>query len=151
MSRKYNTETLYFTDKLRNKLSDIKFYPLTIMEAPCGYGKTTAAKEFLKKQEKRVLWMELDSNSINDFLVQFCDCFSEIDENITLKMKKASIDKDTSSFKEILILFENIHLSEEWILVIDNFQLVQNDTISNFNNKNFWNIKKNAYSNSYSK
>ncbi|NRT33428.1 LuxR family maltose regulon positive regulatory protein [Clostridium beijerinckii] len=132
MSRKYNTETLYFTDKLRNKLSDIKFYPLTIMEAPCGYGKTTAAKEFLKKQEKRVLWMELDSNSINDFLVQFCDCFSEIDENITLKMKKASIDKDTSSFKEILILFENIHLSEEWILVIDNFQLVQNDTISNF-------------------
>ncbi|WP_026889071.1 helix-turn-helix transcriptional regulator [Clostridium beijerinckii] len=132
MSRKYNTETLYFTDKLRNKLSDIKFYPLTIMEAPCGYGKTTAAKELLNKQEKRVSWMVLDSNSIKDFWIKFCDCFSGIDENTALKMKKISINKDISSFKEVFILFENVHISEEVILVIDNFQLIQNDIIINF-------------------
>lgn len=75
--------------------------------------------------------MELDSNSINDFWIKFCDYFSEIDENIALRMKKTRIDKDISSIKEIFILFENIHLSEEVILVIDNFQLVQNDDISN--------------------
>ncbi|AJG97757.1 ATP-dependent transcriptional regulator [Clostridium beijerinckii] len=132
MSRKYNTETLYFTDRLRNKLSDIKFYPLTIMEAPCGYGKTTAAKELLNKQEKRVSWMVLDSNSIKDFWIKFCDCFSGIDENTALKMKRMSINKDISSFKEVFILFENLHISEEFILVIDNFQLIQNDIINNF-------------------
>lgn len=132
MCKKYNTEALYFSDKLKNKLSDISCYPLTIMEAPCGYGKTTAAEEFLNKQDKKVLWMTLDNNSISDFLIKFCNCISDIDENIISKMKEMNMSKDISSFREIFALFENIKLPEETILVIDNFQLVQDKVINNF-------------------
>lgn len=132
MSKKYNTKALYFTDKLKNKLSDITNYPLTIMDAPCGYGKTTAAEEYLNKLDKKVLWLVLDNNSISDFWIKFCHCFSDIDEDIVLKMKQMGIPEDKISIEEFLVLFRKIKFSEETILVIDNFQLVQNKIINNF-------------------
>ncbi|WP_238915441.1 LuxR C-terminal-related transcriptional regulator [Clostridium sp. YIM B02555] len=132
MSKKYNTKAQYFTDKLKNKLSDITHYPLTIMEAPCGYGKTTAAEEFLNKLDAKVLWMVLDNNSTSDFWIKFCHSLSDIDKDIVLKTKDMDIPKDKISLEEFFILFRNINFSEETILVIDNFQLVQNKIINNF-------------------
>jgi len=132
MYKKYNTKALYFTDKLKNKISDITYYPLTIMEAPCGYGKTTAAEEFLNKSDKKVLWMVLDNNSISDFWIKFCDSLSDIDKDIVSKIKQMNIPKDKISLEEFFVLFTNINFSEETILVIDNFQLVQNKIINNF-------------------
>jgi len=131
MSKKYNTKTLYFTDKLENKLSDISNYPLTILEAPSGYGKTTAAEEFLKKSDKKVLWVSLDNNSTSDFWIKFCDMFLDIDKNIALKMKKIDISINKIALEEFLILFRNISFFKETILLIDNFQLVQNEVINN--------------------
>lgn len=132
MSKKYNTKELYFTDKLKNKLSDITHYPLTIMEAPCGYGKTTAVEEFLNKSDKKVLWIVLDNNSTSNFWIKFCNSLLEVDKDIALKMKKMDIPKDEISLEEFFILFENINFFEETILVIDNFQLVQDEIVNNF-------------------
>lgn len=40
---KYKThELLYFSDHLKKQLMKIKEFPLTIVEAPSGFGKTTA-------------------------------------------------------------------------------------------------------------
>jgi LuxR family maltose regulon positive regulatory protein len=102
------------------------------VEAPCGYGKTTAAEEFLDKLDAKVLWMVLDNNSISDFWIKFCHSLSEIDEDIGLKIKQIGIPKDKSSLEEFFIFFSNISFSEETILVIDNFQLVENKIINNF-------------------
>jgi LuxR family maltose regulon positive regulatory protein len=132
MSKKYNTKSLYFTEKLKNKLSDITHYPLTIMEAPCGYGKTTAAEEFLNKCDKKVLWIVLDTNSTSNFWIKFCNSLSEIDKDIALKMERMDIPKDEISLEEFFILFEDINFLEETILVIDNFQLVQDKIVNNF-------------------
>jgi len=132
MSKKYNTKALYFTDKLKNKLSDITCYPLTIMEAPCGYGKTTASEEFLDKLDAKVLRIVLDSNSTSDFWIKFCHSLSYIDKDIVSKIKQMDIHKDKISLEEFFILFRNINFPEETILVIDNFQLVQNKIINNF-------------------
>ncbi|WP_315067179.1 LuxR C-terminal-related transcriptional regulator [uncultured Clostridium sp.] len=132
MSEKYNTNALYFANKLRNKLSDIMNYPLTVMEAPCGYGKTTAAEEFLNKIDKKVLWMILDNNSIKDFWRKFCNCLSDIDNNVALKLKEMELPKDKNSFIEFSCLFKKMQFSEEIILVIDNFQLVQDEIINDF-------------------
>ena len=132
MSKKYNTKALYFTDKLKYKLSDIIYYPLTIMEAPCGYGKTVAADEFLNKLDAKVLWMILDNNSMSDFWMKFCHSLSYIDKDIALKIKQLDIPKDKISLEEFFILFRDIDFSEETILVIDNLQFVQNEIINNF-------------------
>lgn len=53
-------------------LSAILTYPLVIVEAPSGYGKTTAVRDFLAKQEGDALWIPLQSlHDIRDAWVCF--------------------------------------------------------------------------------
>lgn len=40
----------YFSNKLKRKLEQIPHYALTVVEAQSGFGKTTAVREYLKKQ-----------------------------------------------------------------------------------------------------
>ena len=44
-SRQINTQSLYFTERLTWAMGDIMKHPLTVVEAPMGYGKTTAVRE----------------------------------------------------------------------------------------------------------
>ncbi|MCL1940608.1 MAG: response regulator [Synergistaceae bacterium] len=41
-------EPYFFPQRLKNKLARMRNYPLTIVEAPSGFGKTTAVREYLK-------------------------------------------------------------------------------------------------------
>lgn len=132
MAKEYNIKALYFKDKLKSKLLDITYYPLTIVEAPWGYGKTTAVEKFLNKLDAKILWISLDNDSISDFWIKFCESLSDIGKDIALKIKQMNIPKDKSSIEEFLILFKNINFFEETILVIDNCQLVKNKIIDNF-------------------
>ncbi|HOO27872.1 MAG TPA: hypothetical protein PLU43_05365, partial [Lachnospiraceae bacterium] len=60
---KYKTKNLYFSPRLLDKLEDIWNHPLTVVEAPMGYGKTTAVKEYLKKTNAPVLWLRIYRDS----------------------------------------------------------------------------------------
>jgi len=43
-------EPHYFSDRLRQKLNKLRSFPATIVEAPSGYGKTTAVRDFLESE-----------------------------------------------------------------------------------------------------
>ena len=42
--KQYNTNEVYVNEKLTEKIDKINSHPLTVVEAPMGYGKTTAIK-----------------------------------------------------------------------------------------------------------
>lgn len=42
----YQTEAVYVTPKFENRLQAIPGFALTVLEAPVGYGKTTAVRFF---------------------------------------------------------------------------------------------------------
>ena len=71
-SKPYNTKNLYFSERLSDTMNGILDHPLTIIEAPMGYGKTTAVREYLNKAGVNVLWQrvydDLTSNFWNGFL-----------------------------------------------------------------------------------
>ena len=48
--------TLYFTPRLNAKLEQLKTCPLSALEAPAGYGKTTAVRQAMKDQKGEVCW-----------------------------------------------------------------------------------------------
>ena len=50
IAKKHDTRSLYFTKGITEAVGKIFQYPLTIVEAPMGYGKTTAVREFLSKR-----------------------------------------------------------------------------------------------------
>ena len=46
MTGKLNLQALYFSERLADDLENIKKYTLTVLEAPSGFGKTTALVKF---------------------------------------------------------------------------------------------------------
>lgn len=55
-SERYNTRSLYFSERITNAMRQIPDHPLTIVEAPMGYGKTTAVREQLNFYKANVMW-----------------------------------------------------------------------------------------------
>jgi len=51
-----NTRSLYFSERIKNSMSRVLDYPLTIVEAPMGYGKTTAVREYFNNSDAFMLW-----------------------------------------------------------------------------------------------
>lgn len=52
----------YFSPRLLAALTGILSSPLTVIEAPMGYGKTVAVREFLRRENLAVIWVSvLDS------------------------------------------------------------------------------------------
>ena len=56
------TASLLKRDRIDVELSMIYEYPLTIVEAPMGYGKTTAVKSFLKSERIHPLWISFHNS-----------------------------------------------------------------------------------------
>ena len=46
----------YFPAQVKNQLAQISCYPLTVVEAPSGFGKTTAVREYLKENLPEDVW-----------------------------------------------------------------------------------------------
>lgn len=57
--KRINPAALYFPDKIQEKLSYLKDYPLTVIHAPAGFGKSTALRRFFEQKVSKstpVLW-----------------------------------------------------------------------------------------------
>ena len=53
---------IYISERLKEKLSEIKRTRYTIVHAPVGYGKTQTVKSFLKGTGYNVLWINCQRN-----------------------------------------------------------------------------------------
>lgn len=50
MTQTLHLQTLYFPQRLLNDLENINKYTLTVLEAPSGFGKTTALDKFFSQK-----------------------------------------------------------------------------------------------------
>ena len=67
-------EDLFFSDALKRKLEQVKTCALSVLEAPAGYGKTTAIRTILQDSETPVYWYtaveSMPDNSFRWFIRQ---------------------------------------------------------------------------------
>lgn len=79
MARKgrYNTGSLYLSGRMTTALDAILDHPLTIIEAPLGYGKTTSVREYLRNAGVDVLWQRVYDDSTAGFWTGFAGLFGE--------------------------------------------------------------------------
>ena len=66
------TAALYFTDRLMERLAAVHERPMTLIEAPMGYGKTSAVREYLRRSGTRAIWTAVLSNGEESFWRDFC-------------------------------------------------------------------------------
>lgn len=111
--------------RINTILSEIFNYSLTIVEAPMGFGKTTAVKTFLTDMKTPYLWIAFLNSSASStfFWEKFSNEVLKIDENSGKKLKKLGFPMDAPQIEKILYILNNINYKEKTVLVIDDYHL----------------------------
>lgn len=107
--------------------------PLTLISAPAGYGKTTVVSQWIFKKGLKTTWLSLDEND-NDtllFLKYLLAALQKIEdrvgENITPILKGLKLPPLENLLIELINDISN--LSEDFILVIDDYHYIENKEI----------------------
>ena len=82
MTPKYNLQTVYLPKRLCDELESIKKYPLSLLEAPSGFGKTTALEKFFLQpcfKDALVIKQTLCSCNTAQYWEKFCRALSAVD------------------------------------------------------------------------
>lgn len=123
---------LYFPKRITEVMKRIFDYPLTIVEAPMGYGKTTAVREYLSNADANILWQRVYDNSETSFWKELCLLLSKLDTDRSYNLEQLGFPDDIVLKQEALKLIEDIELPEKTVLVIDDYHLINRAGIDNF-------------------
>ena len=119
----------YFSERLKRELGKIPYYPLTVVEAPSGFGKTTAVREYLKDNLSdgvREYWYTCLGEPAFSAWMSICGLFANIDSQTAVNLKNLKMPTmDTLFYMEKYL--RNIRCEAETYLVVDNYQLVNCD------------------------
>ncbi|MBP1866517.1 ATP/maltotriose-dependent transcriptional regulator MalT [Clostridium tetanomorphum] len=120
--------------RINHILKSVYNYPLTIVEAPMGFGKTTAVKEFLKCKKNPYIWITFlnDTKSTGCIWYQFCEQISKLDEKAGKALRSLGFPADVPQTKKVLSILNEIDYKEKTIFVIDDYQLSKEVKINNF-------------------
>lgn len=94
----FDTAALYFTDRLLDALADVERFPLTLIEAPMGYGKTLAVRHWLHGRTARQVWVSTLGASEDAFWRDFCVALARAfpdNEDVTDSLLRLGYPTDT--------------------------------------------------------
>lgn len=132
MENEIRTTNFFFTTRISKVMVNIVNYPLTIVEAPMGYGKTTAVREHLKKADVKYLWQKVYDSTVNGFWNGFCGLINEMDSNCAHSLVKLGFPDDSVSLLQALKLIKEIKLLKKTVLFIDDYHLVNQTSVGKF-------------------
>lgn len=115
----------YFSEYLKNQLNHIIDYPLTIVEASPGYGKSTAVNEYFLKAKagkyRKLFYTFLGEPAVSSWKGIVRE-FSKIDKSIGQYLSSLSVAVP-GNVGEIASQMNHLSCEEPTILCLDNFHL----------------------------
>ena len=117
-------EQLYFSDEIQRKLSGIYRSGLTMIEAPAGYGKSTAVRWAMKKlPAEQVRWFTAVSFQQDTSLDWFIRQIGSLDASAGNALRELGF-LNRSNVSDAADILSRLSISEPCYLILDNFQLV---------------------------
>ena len=139
--------------RLLEMLKDVLDYPLTLISAPAGYGKTSLLIDFAQGAEHPVTWFKIDSldQDITRFLYHLAASIDAAFPSCGTRMFSAidnieNIHRDQDQIIRIFVneIYDNI--SEHFVMLLDDFHLVNNEShIVNFINRFMLDMSDNCH------
>lgn len=131
-TKTYNFKTLYFSDQIRAAMDGVFKCPLTVIEAPMGYGKTTAVKGLLNREEIKLLWLTVHDSYVSSFWGGFSRLFNELNSTCAFSLDQLGLPNDSVSRQEALNIIKNMQLPIKTVIVIDDYHLLHNPDLDSF-------------------
>ena len=131
MQSKSYQQKIYLSDRLKSQLAQIPYFPLTIVVAPSGIGKTTAIRKYMEDDlpdSARQYWYTCLSECPSVAWAGICDLFSNINDETAKNLKKLGFPiMETLMYLSACI--KDINCFQETYIVVDNFQLLKSDIL----------------------
>ncbi len=119
----------YYSPRLRGKLEGILTAPVTVVEAPSGYGKSTAVRDYLMDSLPEgtpvYWWNAVEGEPVNSW-DRLCRELIHIDSSAGKELLAAGFPKLMSAW-EIGQILRSISCSTQTVLVLDDFQHLQRE------------------------
>jgi len=139
--------------RLFDILNDLLDLKLIIIAAPAGYGKTSLLIDFANHSEWPISWLSLDSldqdpfRFVTHFISAIQARFPEFGKNSIAVLNNTPQDKlDTSALVTTLVNDIYEHITEHFILVLDDYHLVEeSDHVTQFINQFLQDVDENCH------
>lgn len=120
--------------KVNKKLQNIINYPLTVVTAPMGYGKSTSMREFLSEYKTSSIWISLNEACKNTgyFWSVLTGRIAEISKDLGTIMGSLGFPSDNMQKARLFDAVSSYHIDTGFILVLDDYQYGENDSLNNF-------------------
>lgn len=107
--------------------------PITLVSAPAGFGKTTCISEWIGQVDLPAAWLSLDTTD-NDpvhFLTYFVAALQKLDRSLCSNLQSVIESGQILSAESIgsIILDDIYHFDRRFLLVLDDFQNIQEKSI----------------------
>lgn len=127
-----NLDKMLYRPRINSLLEKGLSYPLTLVWAPAGYGKTTAAMQFAKRIDCEIIYMslsELDRNP-QRFWAHLSALCSRLNPHIGDAMAQIGFPFSQAQFEQQYdIIRENAISKNKCLLIIDDYHLLENPEI----------------------
>ena len=114
-------ERLFFSETLTAKLENVKTCALSALEAPAGYGKTTAVRRLFSEGDASVRWFTAVEGMSDNSFRWFISQIGAVDETTARELEDLGYLNRSNAEKAARILSE-VKPAEPLTLVFDNFQ-----------------------------
>ena len=122
--RQINPNTRYYPERILKKLKFIERYPMTYVEAPSGFGKTTFLRHFLESQSSQDIpqvFYDFESDEPLYLWQQICRRIERIDPRCGQRLLRFT-PPDEDNFQEICDILSQISTENECFLWFDNYK-----------------------------
>ena len=116
----------YYPQSLMDKLQAMNGYPLTLLEAPSGFGKTTAVQEYISRQDTGgSYWYTCFGEPLQKAWNGICAALSHLDSDTARLLCHIGLPTE-DNLADIADAMRRLCCEVDTWLVIDNYQYIQN-------------------------
>ena len=114
----------YITDRLYKKFNSMRDFGVTIVNAPAGFGKTDAIKEYSHGSNDKFYWINISNGMREIFWSDFCEVFEEIDEESGNSLRKLGFPQSEKNLAELRSIIKKAEVSYPTFIVAGNCHLI---------------------------
>lgn len=116
---------VYIPETLQKQLERIQSYPIIVLQAPSGFGKTTVISEYLSKLDMhQVYWYTCMGEPIRKAWNGICKTFSHIDTSVAKQLETLEYPTQ-ENLVDIAEIMSGCDVARDTWFILDNFQYIQ--------------------------